>query len=196
MCCTRTRRSPSLAEQPLHRRGYRIRSRPGALHPPLARALSLIAQPGAGHLLVEPTCGVGTIPIEAALLEPRADAAAFDLEPDAVVAARCNAARAGVDLRLAVGDASRLPLPSGSVDRIVVNPPWGEAVAARGGLRRPGSLWSEASRLLAPGGRLVALVAATTDAARSLRAAGLDAEPLACVRVSGAEAVVIAANPA
>jgi 23S rRNA G2445 N2-methylase RlmL len=180
-----------VAERPLHRRAYRIRSRPGALHPPLARALCLIAQPGAGDVVVDPTCGVGTIPIEAALLEPRADGSAFDLEPDAVGAARCNAARAGVDLRVAVGDASSLPLSSGSVDRIVVNPPWGEAVAARGGLRRPGSLWTEASRLLAGGGRLVALVPATTDAARWLRAAGIHAEPLACVRVAGAEAVVI-----
>jgi tRNA (guanine6-N2)-methyltransferase len=182
-----------LAERPLHRRAYRVDSRPGALHPPLARALCLLARPRASHLLVDPTCGGGTIPIEAALLEPRADVAAFDIDPDAVCAARRNAAEAGVHLRLAVGDASSLPLSSGAVDGIVVNPPWGEAVAARGGLRRPESLWSEASRLLAPGGRLVALVPATTAAARPLRAAGLDAEPLACVRVSGAEAVILTA---
>jgi tRNA (guanine6-N2)-methyltransferase len=182
-----------LAGRPLHRRAYRIRSRPGALHTPLARALCLLAQPRPGDLLVDPTCGVGTIPIEAALLEPRADVAAFDLEPDAVGAARRNAAEAGVDLPFAIADASRLPLPAGSVDRIVVNPPWGEAVAARGGLRCPASLWREAARVLAPRGRLVALIPPTMDAARSLRAAGLDPEPLACVRVSGAEAVVTVA---
>jgi tRNA (guanine6-N2)-methyltransferase len=194
MLHTRATLALRLAERPLHRRPYRTRSRPGALHPPLAHALCLIAQPGPGDLLIDPTCGVGTIPIEAALLEPRARAAAFDLEPDAVGAARCNAAQAGVDLPFAVGDATRLPLQSGAVDRIVVNPPWGGAVAARRGLQSPGSLWSETSRLLGPGGRLVALVPATIDAVRSRRAAGLNAEPMACVRVSGAEAVVIAAT--
>jgi tRNA (guanine6-N2)-methyltransferase len=144
-----------LAERPLHRRAYRERSRPGALHPPLARALCLVAEPTPRCLLVDPTCGVGTIPIEAALLQPRADVAGFDLEPEAVSAARRNARRAGSAVRFAVADATRLPLDDRTVDRLVVNPPWGAAVAAAGGLRRRlGALWTEAARALAPGGRL------------------------------------------
>jgi 23S rRNA G2445 N2-methylase RlmL len=34
-----------LAPVPLHRRAYRVASRPGALHPPLARALAVVAAP-------------------------------------------------------------------------------------------------------------------------------------------------------
>ena len=173
-----------LAERPLHRRAYRMRSRPGALHPPLARALCLVAEPAPGGLLVDPTCGVGTIPIEGALFEPRTSVAGFDLEPSAVSAARCNARRAGTFVCLAVADAMHLPLDDHSVDRLVVNPPWGATVAAGGRLRRrPHALWTEASRVLAPGGRLVALLPAASE----LRGA----EVVAHVRVRGAEAVIV-----
>jgi tRNA (guanine6-N2)-methyltransferase len=180
-----------LAERPLHRRAYRVRSRPGALHPPLARALCLVAEPTPGCVLVDPTCGVGTIPIEAALLEPDAEVAGFDLEPGAISAARCNARRAGTAVWLGIADATRLPLDDGSVDRIVVNPPWGAAVVAGGGLRRRrGALWTEAARMLAPGGRLVALLAAGTDPA----CPDLDAEVVTNVRLRGAEAVIFRAS--
>ena len=54
-----------IAAAPLHRRAYRVASRPGALHPPLARALALLAGLRSGLSLVDPFCGTGTIPIEA-----------------------------------------------------------------------------------------------------------------------------------
>jgi tRNA (guanine6-N2)-methyltransferase len=184
-----------LAERPLHRRDYRVVSRPGALHPPLARALSLLADPAPGDRLVDPACGVGTIPIEAALLGRRARPMGFDLAPAAVHAARVNAARARVDVRFGIADAARLP--PAAVDRVVINPPWGDAVAAAGGLRRrPSDLWTALARVLADDGRLVALVRCGTVAERDLRRAGLDAETVAWVRVSGAEAAVLAAAPA
>jgi tRNA (guanine6-N2)-methyltransferase len=180
-----------LGERPLHRGGYRVWSRPGALHPPLGRALCLVAEPTAGCLLVDPACGVGNIPIEAALLEPRADVAGFDLAPDAISAARCNVHRAGAAVRLAVADATRLPLDDGTIDRLVVNPPWGAAVIAAGGLRRRrAALWTEAARVLAPGGRLVALLPAGSGSV----GAGLDVEVAANVRVHGAEAIVVRAR--
>jgi tRNA (guanine6-N2)-methyltransferase len=180
-----------LAERPLHRRAYRTRSRPGALHPPLARALCLLVEPTPGCVLVDPTCGVGTIPIEAALLEPDAEVAGFDLEPSAIAAARCNASRAGTAVRLGVADATRLPLDDDTVDRLVVNPPWDAMVAAAGGLRRRrGALWTEAARVLAPRGSLVALL----PAGSSPVVAGVDSEVVASVRVHGAEAVVVRAR--
>jgi 23S rRNA G2445 N2-methylase RlmL len=180
-----------LAPAPLHRRAYRVASRPGALHPPLARALALVAAPGAGDVVLDPTCGVGTIPIEAALLEPRVVALGSDLDSAAVADARANARRAGVDARFAVGDATQISLGPGAADRVVVNPPWGRAVAARGGLRGA-ALWAEVDRVLAPGGRLVALVPASGPEALDMRRAGLEAEVVAQVRVSGAEALILA----
>jgi tRNA (guanine6-N2)-methyltransferase len=108
-----------------------------------------------------------------------------------VSAARANARRAGTDLRLAVADAACLPVEDGSVDRVVVNPPWDAAVLAAGGLRgRRGALWNEAARVLAPGGCVVALLPAWSDAA----GAGLDGEVVANVRLAGTEAIVVCAR--
>ncbi|MEU7746705.1 RNA methyltransferase [Nonomuraea sp. NPDC049158] len=58
-----------------------------------------------------------------------------------------------------VADAGRLPLPDGSVDRVLVNPPWDRQVAPSGRLRRdPGHLWREIHRVLAVDGTVVALI--------------------------------------
>ncbi|XVV02557.1 TRM11 family SAM-dependent methyltransferase [Actinosynnema sp. CA-248983] len=111
-----------VAAKPLHRRGYRRVSRPGALHPPVAAAMVRLA--GSGQRVVDPFCGTGTIAIEAALLG--ATVLGVDVEPAAVAAGVVNtpgwlAGRVG----WAVGDAGRLPVASGSVDLVVGNPPWG-----------------------------------------------------------------------
>jgi 23S rRNA G2445 N2-methylase RlmL len=181
-----------LARRPLHRRAYRVATRPGALHPPLARAMVLLADPAAGDRLVDPACGVGTIAIEAALLMRDVEVVGFDFDAAAIAAARANARRAHVEVRAAVADAARLPLRARSADRVVVNPPWGDAVAPAGALRaRPDALWREAARILAGDGRLVTLVPRGGE--RELRRAGLDARAVGWVRVAGAEAVVVAA---
>ena len=117
-----------IAPAPLHRRAYRVASRPGALHPPLARALGLLAGLRVGLTLADPFCGTGTIPVEAKLACPDLHATGSDLDPEAVEAARRNAEAAGVDLELAVRDASDLP----AADRVATNPPWESAVRMAG----------------------------------------------------------------
>jgi tRNA (guanine6-N2)-methyltransferase len=109
-----------IAQTPLHRRAYRVATVPGSVHPPLARALALLA----ARPFVNPFCGAGTIPIEGALagLGTRGS----DIDPRAIEAARLNAASAGVTVPFSVGDAASL----GEADCIVTNPPWGKAVPA------------------------------------------------------------------
>jgi tRNA (guanine6-N2)-methyltransferase len=107
-----------IARAPLHRRAYRVATVPGSPHPPLARALALLA----AKPFVDPFCGAGTISIEGALAGLAT--AGSDVDPQAVDAARRNAAGAGVDVPFAVEDASAL----GEVDCVVTNPPWGKAV--------------------------------------------------------------------
>jgi 23S rRNA G2445 N2-methylase RlmL len=97
---------------------YRVATVPGSPHPPLARALALLA----AKPFVDPFCGAGTISIEGALAGLAT--AGSDVDPQAVDAARRNAAGAGVDVPFAVEDASAL----GEVDCVVTNPPWGKAV--------------------------------------------------------------------
>ena len=179
-----------LAARPLHRRAYRLATRPGSLHPPLARALVVLAGAAPGLALLDPCCGAGTIPIEAKLAEPRLAAAGRDLDPDALAAAARNARAAGVRVDLAAGDAARLRLPAGGVERIVCNPPWNRSAAAAGGLGSdPAALWREAARLLAPGSRLAALVPPGAE----LPSAGFEVAEVRRVRVAGAEADAVVA---
>jgi 23S rRNA G2445 N2-methylase RlmL len=112
--------------RPLHRRAYRVATVPGSVHPPLARALALLA----GEPFIDPFCGAGTIPIEGALAGLRTRGS--DIDPQAIEAARRNAVAAGVEIPFEVTDAESL----GDVNCIVTNPPWGRAVpAARVNLR-------------------------------------------------------------
>lgn len=53
---------------PLHRRGWRLESTKAPLREDLARALVLASGWESGTPLVDPMCGAGTIPIEAALI--------------------------------------------------------------------------------------------------------------------------------
>ncbi|MBN6057619.1 methyltransferase domain-containing protein [Nonomuraea sp. RK-328] len=153
------------------------------------------AGPGRGHeqasgpLVLDPCCGAGTTLVEAGLLAPRARLAGVDRSPASVRAASANARRAGVTLTPVVGDAGRLPLPSGSVDRVLVNPPWGRQVAAAGLLARDaGLLWREVRRVLAPGGRAVALAGDVPDGFRVERAVE--------VSLSGRHPVLAVLSPA
>ncbi|MFI6385954.1 methyltransferase domain-containing protein [Nonomuraea sp. NPDC050540] len=135
--------------RPLHRRAYKVRSVPGTLHPPLAAAMAYLAEPKG--LVIDPCCGAGTTLIEAAALAPEARTLGFDRCGEAIAAAAANGPR----LAWARADAGRVPLPSGSVDRVLVNPPWQRQVRLAGSGHR---LWAELRRVLADGGRVVALV--------------------------------------
>lgn len=109
-----------VADRPLHRRAYRKATVPGSVHPPLGRALTLLA----GEPFVDPFCGAGTIPIEGALAGLRTFGS--DIDRRAIEAARLNATGAGVNVPFHVADATQL----GGADCIVTNPPWGRALPA------------------------------------------------------------------
>jgi 23S rRNA G2445 N2-methylase RlmL len=137
-----------IAKRPLHRRAYRVASRPGSLHPPLARALALLVGLRPSHSFADPFCGTGTIPIEAKLACPEVQALGSDLNPEAVEAARRNAETAGVELDLAVRDAADLP----PTDRVATNPPWEASVPSAGRARLDSLFFEDVERavVLAP----------------------------------------------
>jgi 23S rRNA G2445 N2-methylase RlmL len=171
--------------RPLHRRSYKTESIPGTLHPPVAAAMAGLARLDRAATVLDPCCGAGTTLIEARALAPRTRLLGLDHDPHAVHVAAANAARgagrgiaardaaldlAARELGLAarnvaraiawgVADAGRIPLPGGSVDRVLVNPPWDRQVAPTGRLRRdPARLWREIHRVLAVDGIVVALL--------------------------------------
>ena len=137
-------------EVPLHRREWRRRTVTGSLHPPVAAAMARLAGLTAGHRVLDPFCGAGTLLLEAHAIEPDATYLGVDRQPAAVEAACANTAgRASIAWR--TGDAVRL---TGPVDRIVTNPPWD--VRVRLGDFTP--YLREWRRILSPGGRVVAIL--------------------------------------
>jgi 23S rRNA G2445 N2-methylase RlmL len=167
--------------RPLHRRSYKVASVPGTLHPPLAAAMLRLA--GAGDVLLDPCCGAGTIAIEGARAGTAARVLGSDADPAALAAAVANGSGAPVTWTLA--DAGALPVADGAVDRVVVNPPWARQVGPRGRLAAgPDRLWREVRRVLAPAGRVVALLP------EPVAPAGLVVERLLPVSLFGAHPVV------
>lgn len=170
-------------ERPTHRRDYKRASVPGTLHPPVAAAMVRLAGVAAGDVVLDPCCGAGTLLIEAR--DTGALLLGVDASAAALRAATTNAAR--TPARWLRADAGALPLESSTVDRVLVNPPWGRQVPAAGVLATdPGALWKEARRLLRPGGRVVALLYEPAPWPV------LAEHP---IRLSGAEARIVVATP-
>jgi len=145
-----------IGETALHRRPWKRAHLPGSLKPSAAAAMLRLAQLSPGQRLLDPCCGAGTILIEGAL--QGAQTVGGDQDPQALQAARLNAASAGAHLNLHRWDAARLPLADQTVNCIVTNLPWGRQVQADENLARFYRAACGAFRqALAPGGRIVLL---------------------------------------
>src|SRR4051812_13777732 len=79
-----------LGALPLHRRAYKVASRPGSLKPPVAYCLGLLAALAPGDVVLDPACGAGTILIEAAALVSSGVICGGDLDPPALEIAQSN----------------------------------------------------------------------------------------------------------
>ncbi|MDG4789779.1 methyltransferase domain-containing protein [Micromonospora sp. WMMD1102] len=146
-----------IADRPLHRRAYRRMSRPGSLHPPVAAALVRVAGARDGDCLLDPCCGAGTIPVEAALAGRGLSIMGGDIDRAVVAIAAGNGGDAPVGW--VVADAGRIPLPDGAVDLVVTNPPWDRQVPFAGVLAgQQRRFWTELRRVLRPAGRAVLLL--------------------------------------
>jgi tRNA (guanine6-N2)-methyltransferase len=121
-----------LSGSPLHARSYKQAHISGSLKPSVAAAMLSLLDLQPGRRVLDPFCGAGTLPIEAALLG--ASALAGDRSPEALQAARANAAAARVPLGLCCWDGRSLPLPAGGLDCLAANLPWGRQVEVDAGL--------------------------------------------------------------
>ena len=111
--------------------------------------------------------------------------AASTSSPAAVACARANGVWA-----LCVADAGRLPVASGSVDRVLVNPPWEQQVASLGVLAgAPARLWESIRRVLRPDGLVAAIVP-------SVALPGFRVQTSLEVRIAGRPALLVLASPA
>jgi 23S rRNA G2445 N2-methylase RlmL len=178
---------------PLHRRAYKVASRPGSLKPPVAYCLVLLGAPASEAVVLDLVCGAGTILVEAAALARSGILCGGDLARSALETAQTNLQAAGIRANLIdpaaafdprqiassnmaerplallyQGDATDLRLVDRTVDAVISNLPWGQQVTAEADLA---SLYrgilASVARVLAPGGRAVLL----TDQAEPMLAA-------------------------
>ena len=158
----------------LHKRGYRLQTSKAPITETLAAALIMLTPWRKDRILVDPFCGSGTFPIEAAMIAaniapgmnreftaeawtniiPRqlwydtvseaedmvdkdivVDIQGYDLDGEAVKAARENARRAGVDhlIHFQQRDVSKMSHPK-KYGFIITNPPYGERLEEKADL--------------------------------------------------------------
>lgn len=137
-----------LGSTPLHRRPYKVASLPGSLKAPVAYCLCRLAGLKTEDKLLDPTCGAGTILIEAAAFIDQGVLAGIDIDANAIIAARKNSQAAGLQVKIVTkasaldvagaakknersavllcqADARDVRLPHASLQAVVTNPPWG-----------------------------------------------------------------------
>ncbi len=138
-------------EMSWHRRGYRVYDHPAALKPTLAYAMIRLSGAVDGDTILDPMCGGGTVPIEAAYLFEDSRMICLDKNPRHIWGARLNARAALVEgrIRFIVGDARMLSRYVEEVDVLVTNPPYGIRLGSPRQVRRVyKSFLEEATRVV------------------------------------------------
>jgi 23S rRNA G2445 N2-methylase RlmL len=192
-----------LSDRSMRHRTYKLEHRPASLRPTIAAAMIRLAEVRPQHVVVDPMCGAGTLLAErlAAAVSPlrrdreggRGGCAPVwggDIDFSAVRAASINLRRVG-PAWLARWDATRLPLGSDAVDRIVSNPPFGKQLSSP---ETVGPLYTamlrEYDRILRPHGLAVLLVSAAPALRAAARAVGWKDQRQIRLRVLGQSAIL------
>jgi tRNA (guanine6-N2)-methyltransferase len=184
-----------LTDRTMRHREYKSEHVIASLRPTVAAAMARLAGPGPGMTLIDPMCGAGTILAESADLAGRrritdATIVGGDLDPNACFCTTQNLDRFA-RVPIVRWDATRLPLPSQSVDRIVSNPPFGEqllTVKEVEPLYR--NMLREYDRVMKPGGRGVFLATEQELLSNSAKAVGWQAQRQFKLRILGLPAIM------
>ncbi len=122
----------------LNRRDYFVFNHPAMIDAALAYSMVRLVKPKKRNVLLDPMCGSGTIPIEAAIeYKNKIKIAGMDVSRMFIEGAKKNARAASVSdfIEFKVGDCRELDKYFSSVDRIVSNPPYGIKFGNEGYLR-------------------------------------------------------------
>jgi tRNA (guanine6-N2)-methyltransferase len=156
------------------RRAGTLRS---ALKPTVAAAMLRLlgAHEGPGRLL-DPMCGTGTIPIEAARINPRLEIAASDWDPATIELARRTLANHELEIEVREADARSLDAAYPQrFDYIVTDPPYGVRQAKRiSRSRLYGALLRSFESVLAESGRIALVILKYHSFTSALGESGLE----------------------
>jgi SAM-dependent methyltransferase len=160
------------------RQGGKLRHIPASLRPALGAAMVLLSEPKPNDIFLDPMAGAGTILYERAMAGKFAELHGGDSSPEAVSAMRANLRGVGGEIILSRWDARSLPLEDETVDKVVVNLPFGKQVAEEVNLPNLyRAVLPEIERVLRRNGRFIALVGdvhlldtARTSSTKQLRA--------------------------
>jgi tRNA (guanine6-N2)-methyltransferase len=159
-----------LSDERMRHREYKLEHMPASLRPTAAAALAWLTQPVDDDVFIDPMCGAGTILIERANMGRYKLLLGGDVRAEALAVARANVGPRYKPIELRQWDARDLPIDAGSASAVAVNLPFGKQV---GTLEENRALYPaflrEISRVLRPGGRLVALTADGRSLVESLR---------------------------
>ncbi|XP_024153836.1 THUMP domain-containing protein 2 isoform X2 [Oryzias melastigma] len=147
-----------LTRLPLANRSY---IKTTGLRSTVAWAMASLAHIQPGFCVVDPMCGVGTILIEAAQEHQDACFLGVDIDDGQLQRANENVAFADLGQRIQLLKASTvaLPLPSGSVDAVICDLPFGKKFGRGTNMAADLPLiLCEMERILCPGGILVVLL--------------------------------------
>ncbi|KAI9297086.1 hypothetical protein K502DRAFT_347378 [Neoconidiobolus thromboides FSU 785] len=137
-------------------RRNRIESGRTSIKPTIAYCLSRYAGIKPGDIVLDPCCGVGTIPIEASCsYQPQAYYLAGDIEESSIYSKACiNIKYSKVkNVELIQWNSKSLPIKSNSVDKVISDLPWGMREGSRNMCSKlyP-KLMKELSRIVKVGG--------------------------------------------
>jgi predicted RNA methylase len=141
---------------------------PASTNPVVAAVLVRLAKIEPGQTVLDPFCGAGTLLVQAAEMARPGRMLGFDVQNKWLRMAADNLRGRGVAALLARADAARLPVATGSADRVLANLPFGKRVGSHrvNAAMYPAAL-AEIARVLPSGGRAVLL----TDDKRLFREA-------------------------
>ncbi len=106
---------------------------PASTNPVIAAVMVRLAKPVPGDVVLDPFCGAGTLLTIAGETAPGLSLVGCDRNPGWLALAGHNLASRGLRGRLIEGDARRLPLEDGGVDRVVANLPFGKRIGSHQG---------------------------------------------------------------
>lgn len=156
--------------RPLSARAWRVCNLPGALNATAAYAMARMVATKRPGTLLNLACGSGTLLVEPLAYRPAA-AVGIDVSGEALACAAANLSAAGSrdEVLLLQGDLRALPLPTVSMDAILVDLPYGMLVgSAVENERLYPAMLREAARVATGAARLCAVTAGKAAFERAL----------------------------